>query len=500
MPITLGEFDVDFPIAVPDEFLVDEGVDLSKVGHCNYQVGLAGFRIVPLYMEMYSTIYGVRRDPARYLDVVRELEEGLQNFLDNLPDELRIEKRGTGEQLFALYTQAFSLEFTLCLRHPSVCMTDDAKFCAENTRICEETARKLLKVVEALLKVKCLDTTWYQLSVYVAAIFSMLVAHWERRFDISAPEIATLREEMGSWLEVIREIGRLLGTGNGITGEVNNIILRTITWIENDMGRNSGVEQPLIKQQQSESPFPPSFSPKPGQANNATGEVSANPTAEQRATGTSNGNGYYDAAVGDAAAPYPPSLTYDAQTASGSGGTQAANGVGGAAAYNATSAGAAAAAAAAAAAYMYGAGGSVSVPSAVGVEGVSAAANPLIAFASQATQHVAGQGMGDEWRPQMAAATTPVSGGSLIAGNNTWHDWTAAIADSQDRYSASALLTLGAGLDPSGPRDMSGGGGGGAQAPGAMDQSAMVVVPSSHSQQWPLLLFHDGTGGSVGGP
>ena len=216
MPITLGEFDVDFPIAVPDEFLVDEGVDLSKVGHCNYQVGLAGFRIVPLYMEMYSTIYGVRRDPARYLDVVRELEEGLQNFLDNLPDELRIEKRGTGEQLFALYTQAFSLEFTLCLRHPSVCMTDDAKFCAENTRICEETARKLLKVVEALLKVKCLDTTWYQLSVYVAAIFSMLVAHWERRFDISAPEIATLREEMGSWLEVIREIGRLLGMSGHI--------------------------------------------------------------------------------------------------------------------------------------------------------------------------------------------------------------------------------------------------------------------------------------------
>ena len=93
-------------------------------------------------------------------------------------------------EIFALYTQAFSLEFRLCLRHPSVCTTTDPKFCAENTRICEETASKLLTYVRRLLWLKSLDTTWYQMSVYCAAMFSSLVARWERRFETASSELA----------------------------------------------------------------------------------------------------------------------------------------------------------------------------------------------------------------------------------------------------------------------------------------------------------------------
>lgn len=212
MPISLEEFDVDFPIAINDEYIGEEGIlDPSKIGQCNYDVGLMGFKVTPLYMEMYSKIYGVRRDPEKYIQVVNKLDDALRNLLDNLPDELRLDKCQPTNQIFALYTQAFCLEFTLCLRHPSVCLTDDPKICAENTRICEDAARKLLKVVSSLLKIKSLDTTWYQLAVYVAAIFSMLVAHWQRRFESTAFEVATLREDMSLWLNIIAEIGRLLG-------------------------------------------------------------------------------------------------------------------------------------------------------------------------------------------------------------------------------------------------------------------------------------------------
>ncbi len=212
MPLTLEEFDVDFPIAIPDEFITEEGVmDPSKIGHCDYHAGIMAFKAVPLYMEMYSKIYGVRRDPKKYVSVVRELEGGLQSLLNELPDELRVENLRTNNQVFGLYVQAFCLEFQLCLRHPSVCMTDDPKFCADNTRICEVTAKKLLGVVGALLKMKSLDTTWYQLAVYVAAIFSMLVAHWERRYDTTPEEVATLRVDMALWLDVIGEIGNLMG-------------------------------------------------------------------------------------------------------------------------------------------------------------------------------------------------------------------------------------------------------------------------------------------------
>ena len=212
MPISLEEFDVEFPIAIPDEYLDETGIsDPSKIGQCDFHVGLMGIKVTPLYMEMYSHIYGVRRDPKKYVAVVRELEEGMRRLYEEMPEELQLEKCKAQTQVFALYAQSFSLEFSLCLRHPSVCTTDDDKFIAENTRVCEDAAKKLLKIVGMLVKMKSLDTTWYQLSVYLAAVFSMLVAQWERRFEITPFEIVTLRDEMSQWLVVIAEIGRLLG-------------------------------------------------------------------------------------------------------------------------------------------------------------------------------------------------------------------------------------------------------------------------------------------------
>lgn len=212
MPIELEDFDVEFPLAIPDECLGEDGVlNPARTGQCDFQIGLTAFKLVPLYLKMFTKIYSVRRDPSRYCDVVKSLDEGLRLFRATLPDDVRVDKCKPGQQLFALYTEAFCLEFTLCLRHPSVCLTDDPVFVADNARICEETARKLLKVVSSLVKMKSLDTTWYQLSVYIAAMFSTLAACWERRFQTTAFEIASLRQEMAQWLVVVSEIGKLLG-------------------------------------------------------------------------------------------------------------------------------------------------------------------------------------------------------------------------------------------------------------------------------------------------
>lgn len=212
MPITLGDFDVEFPVAIDDEYITDEGItDPSRVGECTNLVGLTAFKVVPLYMEMYSNIYCVRRNPERYVDVVRGLQEAMQAIENSLPDDLRIDKCKPGREVFALYTRSFCLEFYLCLRHPSACMTDDRDFCAENSRLCEETANKFLAVATSLRNAKSLDTTWYQLSVYVAAIFCTLVAHWERRFDTTPDEITKLRADMKMWMDVVYEMGVTLG-------------------------------------------------------------------------------------------------------------------------------------------------------------------------------------------------------------------------------------------------------------------------------------------------
>ncbi|EAQ93880.1 hypothetical protein CHGG_02115 [Chaetomium globosum CBS 148.51] len=468
MPISVEEFDVDFPLAINDEYIGEEGIlDPSKIGHCNYSVGLAGFKVTPLYIEMYSKIYSVRRDPSKYIQVVNQLEEALHNIVDELPDELKLDKCQPASQIFALYTQAFCLEFTLCLRHPSVCLADEAKICTENTRICEETARQLLKVVGSLFKLKSLDTTWYQQAVYVGAIFSTLVAHWQRRHETTAFEVAALREDMSLWLNIIGEIGRLLGTGNRLATEIGAIIERTINWIEQDMGRKPGspAAQTPIKQQS------PSYQQgaKSKQTHNALVPGGAATTNSEQCnnSGTTNGN-YYDSSVATPATTYPP-LSYGDQAAGGVAVSQSSNGAVGSTdgaqyLYAAASAAAAATASSATAA----------------MEQAAAAQNPLIAFASQATQHVAGQAA-DNWPTQAPMMT------HNAAPTNTWQDWTNAIQDTQDRYSANALLTLNSGR----PGEVGAG--------GVVDHvNQGDAMASGHTGQWPLLLFHDGSG--VSGP
>lgn len=495
MPISLEEFDVDFPIAIKDEYLGENGVlDASKIGHCDYHVGLMGFKVTPLFMEMYSKIYGMRRDPSRYVQVVRELEQAMNHLLENLPDELRVDKCKPSNRIFALYTQAFCLEFQLCLRHPSVCMTDDPKICAENTRICEDTARKLLKVVGSLLSLKSLDTTWYQLAVYVAAIFSSLVAHWQRRYETTAHQVSSLREEMSLWLKVIGEIGYLLGkipsrlrstapclrrvpvadrgvgTGTRLTTEVGAIIERTISWIEKDMVRKPTTPAGQVPTK----PEPPPsyqqapFKPKQQEQNNSVAPVGGPVNARERSDpGTANGNSssYYDHGVSASmpATSYP--LGYGDHTTGGASTQQ--NGTGTSEPVdNAHYLYAAASAVTAATATNAGATGEQTAP----------AENPLIAFASQATQHVAEQAA-ESWTAQNQLAAQQ----SVAA--NTWHDWTAAIADSQDRYSANALLNLGTGRA-----------GDAAAAAVANHAHQGDAMGNSHADQWPLLLFHNGTG------
>lgn len=65
-------------------------------------------------------------------------------------------------------------------------------------------------------------------------------------------------------------------------------------------------------------------------------------------------------------------------------------------------------------------------------------------------------------------------------GGNTWNEWTNAMVDpsTQDRYSANALLTLGAGQRGLGDH---GGGEMGVGGPG---------VPQGQSGQWPTMIFH----------
>jgi hypothetical protein len=145
---------------------------------------------------------------------INSLEAKLRKWREGLPADLVKGEAGQNEQegrVFALYAQIWALEFRLLLRHPSVSLTQDSAFNAESMRVCVESSRQMLGVVRQLQKYNSLDTTWYNSAVYVMAITTTLFSQWDKRGETSAADLAALREEMDMWLDIMGDLGALLG-------------------------------------------------------------------------------------------------------------------------------------------------------------------------------------------------------------------------------------------------------------------------------------------------
>lgn len=210
MGIQLADCDVPFPEMIPDEMLKPDGVDSSRGGKCLYEIGVMNFKFAAIFLEMYSTLYCARRDPRSYLQIVEELEAKVDAWRNDLPESLR-RIEGNENQMFALWAKNVEAEFRLLVRHPSVAMTHDPKVLAENTRICEQASKDMLHYVYELFKLKSVDTTWYALAVYVAAIFSALAAVWERRNEVSTAEVDALQNDMNLWLMILSDSANIIG-------------------------------------------------------------------------------------------------------------------------------------------------------------------------------------------------------------------------------------------------------------------------------------------------
>lgn len=214
MPIRSDDFDTELPICIPDECISDSGItDPERIGECYWLVGHAGFKLSFLFMELWNNVYSVRQDPSKYMASVRRLEQQFRKYERELPEELLVDKCKPQNQMLASYLAGSNYEFLFCLRHPSRCNTTNASFVAENGKISEDSARGMLRVASELSRLKSLDTTWYQLAVYVAAVFTILVAHWERRFDMTPTELTSLRADINMGLSVIVELSKYIGVG-----------------------------------------------------------------------------------------------------------------------------------------------------------------------------------------------------------------------------------------------------------------------------------------------
>jgi hypothetical protein len=214
MPIRADDFDTELPICIPDECISEGGItDPSRVGECYWLTGHAGFKLSFLFMEMWNNVYSVRQDPNKYMASVQRLEQQFRNYERDLPEELQVDKCKPQNQVQASYLAGANHEFMFCLRHPSRCASADSHVIAENNKICEESARGILRIASELSRLKSLDTTWYQLAVYVAALFTIVTTQWQRRAEMTLNELTSLKADINMGLSVIMEVLRYLGIG-----------------------------------------------------------------------------------------------------------------------------------------------------------------------------------------------------------------------------------------------------------------------------------------------
>ena len=215
MMLRLDDFDAEFPESLDDEALSEHGLDTTKAGKCYHEIGLQAYAIGLIYLDMYSTVYCVRRQPEAYVSNVNRLESKLRAWRESLPveyaSESDSEQTAQEKRICALYTRMFELEFRLMLRHPSISVTTNSAFNAESMRICVESARQMLAVVRQLQKYKSLDTTWYTSAIYVMAITTTLFSQWEKRGSTTVADLSALREEMDLWLDIMGDVGNIMG-------------------------------------------------------------------------------------------------------------------------------------------------------------------------------------------------------------------------------------------------------------------------------------------------
>lgn len=213
MALRSDDWDVELFEAIDDDLLSEAGIDTSRPGKCNFLVGHQASRMIPIYMDLYNSIYAVRRSPQTYVNTVRRLEGRIRDWMEQWPRELREESASDNElgRVHSQYLAIWGLQIRLLLRHPSLSLSTSAEFNNENLTICMEISQKMLNHVKQLQRYMSLDGTWQTTALYVLAVATSLFGHWERRDQMTSVALAALREDMDSWLSIIGNMSNLLG-------------------------------------------------------------------------------------------------------------------------------------------------------------------------------------------------------------------------------------------------------------------------------------------------
>ena len=209
MPLRMQDFDIEMPDPIGDSLPGE--TNLTKWQRCSFRAALPGLKLLKILMQVYATVYSVRTDATPYEMSVRRLERELEAFREQLPPEISGgPETGEEDRCPAYYLQMAQEEIRLILHHPSL-HAGSSDGIAKKLDICLDASKNLLSAASKLQAISSLDTTWYYSTDYLAAIFTTLFVWTQRRDEMSSAEFQQLRQDMDKWLDVMGDVGSLLG-------------------------------------------------------------------------------------------------------------------------------------------------------------------------------------------------------------------------------------------------------------------------------------------------
>ena len=213
MPLRVEDFDVEIPRAVADEQLTENGLQPANGTTCGFLVANETFKVEPIFMELYNTLYAAKRSTKEYMQYVPNGEKRIKAWCDGWPEEYKpaSSPKNSLTRIYSSYLQYINLEFQLLLHHPSLSLSKSLQFNDNNIRICLKVCREMLQVTKFLQKMKSFDTTWISCTVHMLAIQTTLYGHGQLKVEMTEEKLAELKSDMEDWLSIMGDLGGLLG-------------------------------------------------------------------------------------------------------------------------------------------------------------------------------------------------------------------------------------------------------------------------------------------------
>jgi hypothetical protein len=212
MPISNEDIDVEFPEPMSD-CLPDEEAKLDSFHQCSFQPGIQIAKYTALEVDLYKEMYSVRySSPSAYTERLKRLEAGIRQWKEELPHELRDPLTASqDDQIFSLYLEYWYQAYHLLLHHPAVCRSTDPAIIESNLDKCLDASQRMLQNCNTLMLKKSLDIPWINTVVYIAAMFTTLFISAMRKDQLSPGDLAKLKDDMVTWVNVLGECDHFLG-------------------------------------------------------------------------------------------------------------------------------------------------------------------------------------------------------------------------------------------------------------------------------------------------